>query len=122
MSDLMHQLWTCTVCVDSSPPALPAVQVVMEVATERSQRFHGRTLEVLVEGVNPKDNKQAFGRIRHNKLVYFNGNGIELKGRLVMVRIDQCNAFSLFGQMVEVLPIGSGALGVGRNREEQMAV
>ena len=93
----------------------------MEVATERSQRVRGRALEVLVEGVNPKDATQAFGRIRHNKLVYFNGNGAELLGRLVMVRIDQCNAFSLFGQMLEVLPIGSGAEGLGRSKEDQMA-
>lgn len=96
-------------------------RVVMEVATERSQRFAGRTLEVLVEGTNPKDAKQAYGRIRHNKLVYFNGDGAALKGRLAMVHIDQCNAFSLFGGLVEVLPIGSGAEGLGRQREEELS-
>ncbi|KAG1652547.1 hypothetical protein FOA52_007138 [Chlamydomonas sp. UWO 241] len=95
--------------------------VVMEVATERSQRFQGRTLEVLVEGTNPKDPAQACGRIRHNKLVYFDGDGAELKGRLVMVRMDRCNAFSLFGTMMEVLPIGSGAEGMGRRRENEYA-
>lgn len=94
-------------------------RVVMEVASERSQRFQGRTLEVLVEGVNPKDSAQAFGRIRHNKLVYFNGDGQALKGRLVMVRINQCNAFSLFGDQVEVLPLGAGGLGLGRMKEEE---
>ncbi|GAX83790.1 hypothetical protein CEUSTIGMA_g11215.t1 [Chlamydomonas eustigma] len=96
-------------------------RVVMEVATDRAQRFQGRTLEVLVEGVNPKDGTQAFGRIRHNKLVYFSGPGNELKGRLVMVRIDQCNAFSLFGDMVEILPVGSGADAVGRRREMDLS-
>jgi tRNA-2-methylthio-N6-dimethylallyladenosine synthase len=78
--------------------------VVMEVATERAQRFQGRTLEVMVEGVNPKNPSQAFGRLRHNKLVYFDGDGVELRGKLVMVKIDQCNAYSLFGDMVEVVP------------------
>jgi tRNA-2-methylthio-N6-dimethylallyladenosine synthase len=78
--------------------------VVMEVATERAQRFAGRTLEVLVEGVNPRNPAQAFGRLRHNKLVYFDGDGVELRGKLVMVKIDQCNAYSLFGDMVEVVP------------------
>lgn len=77
--------------------------VVTEVATERSQRFLGRTLEVLVEGVNPRKSSQAFGRIRHNKLVYFDGDGEALRGQLVNVKIDQCNAYSLFGDMVEVL-------------------
>jgi hypothetical protein len=78
--------------------------VVTDVATERSQRFAGRTLEVLVEGVNPRNSSQAFGRIRHNKLVYFDGDGEALRGQLVNVKIDQCNAYSLFGDMVEVLP------------------
>lgn len=75
----------------------------MEVATERAQRFRGRTLEVLVEGPNPKNPRQAFGRIRHNKLVYFNGDGNELRSKLVMTHIDECNAFSLFGTMTEVV-------------------
>lgn len=78
--------------------------VVLEVATERAQRFQGRTLEVLVEGVNPRNPNQAFGRLRHNKLVYFDGDGVELRGKLVNVKIDQCNAYSLFGDMVEVVP------------------
>ncbi|GBF98773.1 (dimethylallyl)adenosine tRNA methylthiotransferase [Raphidocelis subcapitata] len=73
-----------------------------EVATERSQRFLGRDLEVLVEGVNPRDPAQAFGRTRHNKLAYFDGDGQALTGRLVTVRIDQANAYSLFGQMREL--------------------
>jgi tRNA-2-methylthio-N6-dimethylallyladenosine synthase len=78
--------------------------VVLEVATERAQRFQGRTLEVLVEGLNPRNPNQAFGRLRHNKLVYFDGDGVELRGKLVNVKIDQCNAYSLFGDMVEVVP------------------
>jgi tRNA-2-methylthio-N6-dimethylallyladenosine synthase len=78
--------------------------VVMEVATERAQRFKGRTLEVLVEGVNPRNPGQAFGRLRHNKLVYFDGDGVALRGQLAMVRIDQCNAYSLFGEMVGLQP------------------
>lgn len=78
--------------------------VVGEVATERAQRFVGRTLEVLVEGVNPRNPGQAFGRLRHNKLVYFDGDGAALRGALVAVAIDRANAYSLFGEMVEVLP------------------
>jgi tRNA-2-methylthio-N6-dimethylallyladenosine synthase len=37
-------------------------RVVMDVATERAQRFQGRTLEVLVEGVNPKNGTQVSSR------------------------------------------------------------
>lgn len=56
--------------------------------------------QVLVEGVNPKDANQAFGRLRHNKLVYFDGDGVALRGKSVMVKIGACNAYSLFGEMV----------------------
>lgn len=75
--------------------------VVAEVAHERSQRFQGRTLEVLVEGPNPRDAGQAFGRSRHNKLVYFDGDGEKLTGQTVMVEVDRCNAYTLFGRMQE---------------------
>lgn len=87
-------------------------KVVMEVATERAQRFKDRTLEVLVEGPNPKNPKQACGRIRHNKLVYFDGDGKALHGKLVHVHVTQCNAYSLFGDMLgyaegAAAPVGS---------------
>eukprot|EP00955_Chlamydomonas_euryale_P108781 365876-Chlamydomonas_euryale.AAC.2 len=43
------------------------------------------------------------------------------QGRLVMVSIDRCNAYSLYGRMREVLPVGSGAEGLGRRREVEYA-
>jgi hypothetical protein len=81
-------------------PAPAPAPAPAQVATERSQRFLGRDLEVLVEGVNPRNPGQAFGRIRHNKLAYFDGDGEALRGQLVTVRIEQANAYSLFGTMV----------------------
>ncbi|GAB5358863.1 hypothetical protein AAMO2058_000495500 [Amorphochlora amoebiformis] len=75
-------------------------RVVNEVAEERAQRFAGRELEVLVEGVNPRNPDQAFGRSRHNKIVYFEGNGEELKGKLVSIKIDEVRAYTLFGKML----------------------
>lgn len=74
--------------------------VVARVATERAQRFSGRTLDVLVEGINPKVGDQAFGRTSHNKLVYFDGDGEALRGTVVPVKILRCNAYSLFGDML----------------------
>eukprot|EP00466_Bigelowiella_natans_P000171 jgi/Bigna1/56990/fgenesh1_pm.1_\ len=75
--------------------------VVNEVAEERAQRFAGRELEVLVEGVNPRNAEQAFGRSRHNKLVYFDGDGDALKGQLVNVKIEEVRAYTLIGEMVK---------------------
>lgn len=60
---------------------------------------------------------QAFGRIRHNKLVYFDGDGAALRGQLVMVRVDECNAYSLFGEVVEV--VGYKATQPGQGLQEQ---
>jgi len=77
-----------------------------------------------VEGVNPRNPAQAFGRIRHNKLTYFDGDGEALRGQLVTVRINQANAYSLFGTMVGVvaprdpLRFGAGAGGEGEGQQQ----
>ncbi|EFN57360.1 hypothetical protein CHLNCDRAFT_30275 [Chlorella variabilis] len=73
--------------------------VVNRVAEERAQRFLGRELEVLVEGPNPRDPAQAVGRTRHNKLLYFAGDGEALRGQLVDVRVDRVHAYTLYGSM-----------------------
>ncbi|KAK9835384.1 hypothetical protein WJX81_006219 [Elliptochloris bilobata] len=75
-------------------------RIVNEVAEERAQRFIGRPLEVLVEGPNPKVAGQAMGRSRHNKLVFFDGDGGALTGELVTVFVDRVHAYSLFGRRV----------------------
>jgi tRNA-2-methylthio-N6-dimethylallyladenosine synthase len=59
-----------------------------------------RFVQVLVEGPNPKAAGQAYGRSRHNKLVFFDGDGEKLQGELVHVHVDRVHAFSLFGDMV----------------------
>lgn len=76
-------------------------KVVMEVATERSQRFVGQTAEVLVEGPNPKSEGEVMGRSRHNKLVFFKGDAKALRGKIVNVKIQRAHAYSLFGEMSE---------------------
>ena len=47
-------------------------------------------LQVLVEGPNPRGEDgigTAFGRSRHNKLVFFDADGDALRGQLVTVRV-----------------------------------
>ena len=57
-----------------------------------------------MEGPNPKGDAgaggTAFGRSRHNKLVFFDGDGEELRGKLVTVHIDRVHAYSLYGTLV----------------------
>ena len=45
--------------------------LVERKAKERSARYAGRTEQVLVEGVNPKQADQVMGRTRTNRLTFF---------------------------------------------------
>ncbi len=49
------------------------VAVVQRRASERAQRFVGRSLEVLVEGTSRHDAARLRGRTRHGKVVNFDG-------------------------------------------------
>jgi tRNA-2-methylthio-N6-dimethylallyladenosine synthase len=75
--------------------------VVTKTAMERSQRYFGRTEEVLVEVQNLKDSTQVMGRTRGNRLTFFKGDIAELAGKMVQVKITDIRAFSLTGEMLE---------------------
>lgn len=55
---------------------------------------------MLVEGPNPKNSGEAMGRNRQNKLTFFLGNGVGMKGQVVTVRVDRVHAYTLFGKQV----------------------
>ena len=72
------------------------VEVVQRRAQERSQRFVGRELEVLVEGPSRNDPTRLRGRSRHNKVVNFEGlSGV---GELVEVQITSATSQTLSGE------------------------
>jgi tRNA-2-methylthio-N6-dimethylallyladenosine synthase len=72
------------------------VEVVQRRALERSQRFVGRGLEVLVEGPSRNDPTRLRGRSRHNKVVNFEGlSGV---GELVEVEISSATSQTLSGE------------------------
>jgi tRNA-2-methylthio-N6-dimethylallyladenosine synthase len=75
--------------------------LVERVAKARSARYAGRTEQVLVEGINPKDGDQVMGRTRTNRLTFFAAARTDgsrwQPGDLVDVRIDEVRAFSLSG-------------------------
>jgi tRNA-2-methylthio-N6-dimethylallyladenosine synthase len=70
-------------------------------AAERSQRYQNRIEEVLVEDQNPKNPAQVMGRTRGNRLTFFNGDIVTLKGQVVPVKITEARAFSLTGDMLK---------------------
>ena len=50
--------------------------------------------------MNPKDSTQAFGRTTQNKLCYFPGEGLTLKGSLVSVKVNDVRAYTLSGTLI----------------------
>jgi tRNA-2-methylthio-N6-dimethylallyladenosine synthase len=72
------------------------VDAVQRIAAERSQRFVGRTMEVLVEGPSRTDQTRLRGRIRHNKTVNF--TGLAAPGELTDVEIASGTSTTLAGE------------------------
>ena len=71
------------------------VEAVQRNATERAQRFVGRTTEVLVEGPSRTDPSKLRGRTRHNKTVNF--TGVAQPGEIVNVEITSATSTTLVG-------------------------
>jgi tRNA-2-methylthio-N6-dimethylallyladenosine synthase len=76
------------------------VEVVQRRATERAQRFVGRTVEVLVEGPSRTDPDKLRGRTRHNKTVNF--HGAARPGDLAEVQVESATSTTLAGEEVLV--------------------
>jgi tRNA-2-methylthio-N6-dimethylallyladenosine synthase len=74
------------------------VEAVQRRATERAQRFVGRTLDVLVEGPSRTDPTRLRGRSRHNKAVNFEGTA--RPGEIVDVEIASATSQTLLGSEV----------------------
>ena len=74
------------------------VEVVQRRARERSQRFVGRSLGVLVEGPSRTDPTRLRGRSRHNKAVNFEGTAAP--GELVDVQVESATSMTLLGSEV----------------------
>ena len=72
------------------------VAAVQRHATERAQRFVGRTMEILVEGPSRTDPAKLRGRTRHNKTVNF--AGIAAPGELTEVEIASATSTTLAGE------------------------
>jgi tRNA-2-methylthio-N6-dimethylallyladenosine synthase len=74
-------------------------QLAVKHGLERSQRYLGRVVEVLVEDGNPRNPNQVMGRTRQGRQVYFDGDLNELRGELVNVLITEARTWSLVGEL-----------------------
>ncbi len=78
------------------------------ISQEENDPFVGRVVEILVEGPSKASLKnephgpvlQLTGRTTCDRIVVFEGTR-DLIGRLVRVRVDRCNSFTLFGQEMD---------------------
>ncbi|MEV4420455.1 radical SAM protein [Patulibacter sp. NPDC049589] len=73
------------------------VELVQRRSKERTQRFVGRTLDVLIEGPSRNDPERLRGRTSHNKVVNFTGFGEP--GTTVPVEITAATSQTLSGEM-----------------------
>ncbi len=72
--------------------------LVKEKAYERCARFEGRVMPVLVESLNAQDPALVSGRLDSNLTVHFKG-GMELIGKIVDVRLNECKGFYYLGEL-----------------------
>ena len=75
------------------------VKVQNRIIKEINDRLLGQVLEVLVEGLSKNSGDMYTGRTRKNKIVNFKGN-MELVGKLVQVKIEKVQTWSLEGTVV----------------------
>lgn len=77
------------------------LSVVQETGTERTKRFVGRTMPVLVEERNSHDASMVTGRLENNIVVHFAGDE-SLIGSIVNVTLTECKGFYYIGRINDV--------------------
>ncbi|MBD7911531.1 tRNA (N6-isopentenyl adenosine(37)-C2)-methylthiotransferase MiaB [Clostridium sp. Sa3CVN1] len=75
------------------------VAAVNDSVIRGNKVYEGKTVEVLVEGPSKNDETKLMGRTRNGKLVNFQGD-ISLVGKLVNVKINRAQPFSLIGEVI----------------------
>lgn len=77
------------------------IEIQKSIIEERNRAWVGRELEVLVEGISPKDPGELQGRTRHNKMVIFPKDKFSI-GEFVKVRVKQAGCWALRGDVLDV--------------------
>ncbi len=80
-------------------------QIQNNISNQINQGMVGKIEEILVENSSKKGIKnQYWGKTRTNKIVVFPGSDEnELLGRLVRVKINQADSYTLYGELVNVI-------------------
>ncbi len=72
--------------------------LVQQIGRERSARYTGKTMPVLVEHVNEQDPALVTGRLACNLTVHFPGSA-DLIGKIVDVKLTECKGFYYLGEL-----------------------
>ncbi|MDR2843586.1 MAG: tRNA (N6-isopentenyl adenosine(37)-C2)-methylthiotransferase MiaB [Candidatus Symbiothrix sp.] len=75
------------------------IALQLDLSLMRNKEDIGKTLEVLVEGFSKRSREQLFGRTSQNKVVIFDKMNHRI-GEIVLVRIQDATAATLFGEAV----------------------
>ncbi len=78
------------------------IDLQMQHCHESNQKDLGKTFKVLVEGTSKKSDEQMKGRNSQNKMCVFPKGDFE-KGDYVMVKITDCTAATLLGEVTEIV-------------------
>ena len=70
-----------------------------EHSLERNKLDIGKTFKVLIEGYSKRSKEDVQGRNSANKVVIFKDNNYQ-KGQYVNVKVNDCTAATLFGEVV----------------------
>lgn len=76
-----------------------AMDLQCGISEKRNEYFAGKVVEVLVDGVNKKDEAVLSGRTRTNRPAFFKGRR-SLVGKLVDVEVETVTPYALRGRMV----------------------
>ncbi|MGH2331895.1 tRNA (N6-isopentenyl adenosine(37)-C2)-methylthiotransferase MiaB [Thermoanaerobacter mathranii] len=78
------------------------IELQNKISLEKSAELRGKIVEVLIEGISKRDSNKLTSRTRTNKVVHFVGDE-SLIGKLANIKITETKAWTMQGELVEVI-------------------
>ncbi|BDU50171.1 tRNA (N6-isopentenyl adenosine(37)-C2)-methylthiotransferase MiaB [Haliovirga abyssi] len=75
------------------------IEVQTRITKEESNKYLNKEIEILVEGLSPRNKEMYIGRTDSNKVVIFKGDET-LIGKFATVKINEANTWTLYGELI----------------------
>jgi len=75
------------------------IELQKKISLEKNKGLIGKTQEVLIDGKSKRDKKSWKGKSRTNKTVIIKDAPDDLLGKIVSVKILDCDSWTLFGEL-----------------------